>query len=373
MAANIGAFTRIAYLWCMPQQPRILVAPLDWGLGHATRCIPVVHALLDGGAEVILGGSEPGLSILKEVYPQLASVDVPGYNVRYARRAPMALSMAFQMPRVMRTVREENKWLDAQTDPLALDAVVSDNRYGLWSDRIPCVFMSHQIHIQAPALKHSLYRWQVRMIRHFREIWVPDDPGLNNLSGDLSHGQPLPANLRYVGPLSRFNAPETKPPRKGGGLVLLSGPEPQRTILEHVLARWLKDQPSPYMVVRGWAKSPPPDVGVHVKWMDHLPPDALQKALLEADHIICRSGYSTLMDLDRLGRTAIVIPTPGQTEQEYLAERWMTLGRGVACSQHSLQLDAALASLKQLPDANFKREDLLTPVVKGFVDSLKSC
>ncbi|MCB0429413.1 MAG: hypothetical protein KDD54_04800, partial [Flavobacteriales bacterium] len=242
----------------MSQQPRILVAPLDWGLGHATRCIPVVHGFLQAGADVVLAGTGAGLAILREVFPHLTALEIPGYDVRYAQRTPMALAMAWQMPRVMRTIKEEHHWLDEQVSRFNLDAVVSDNRYGLWSDRIPSVFISHQIHIQAPAFAGSLYRWQLRMIRHFREIWVPDDPGENNLSGDLSHGQPLPANLRYVGPLSRFNAPDVKPPRKGGGLVVLSGPEPQRTILEHVLARWLKDQPSPYMVVRGWAKSPPP-------------------------------------------------------------------------------------------------------------------
>ena len=241
----------------MKHKPNILVCPLDWGIGHATRCVPIINELNAQNSNVILGASGRSLSFLKKEYPNLQIIDFPGYKFSYPDKGNMALKMALQAPAILKGIKEEHKVLKKIIQDFAIDAVISDNRYGLYSNSIPSVFMTHQVFIQTPSqlnfLNPILLIKNQGFIHKFDECWIPDFQGDQNLSGDLSHKKSLPDNYHFIGPLSRFSLNrETKPTEyKYKILVMLSGPEPQRTVLENLLVDQLSSLKIKCAVVLG--------------------------------------------------------------------------------------------------------------------------
>ncbi|MFB6257875.1 MAG: glycosyltransferase [Flavobacteriales bacterium] len=311
----------------MEDKPRILVAPLDWGLGHATRCIPLIQELRDSGAEVLIGTSEHSMALLKQEFPDLTFLEMPGYKVSYPRDGNMAFHMLKLAPRIRRAVKKEHKALDRYIESHHIDAVISDNRLGLFNKRVPTVLITHQLFIQTPRFRWAAERLNRHYISRFDQCWVPDVADVHeNLSGALSHGTELPKGLAFIGPLSRFSL------NGGQGysgneqndrtrvLGLISGPEPQRGMLAETLNEELKDLDLDATLVTGMPqKGKGKKESPRIRKFHHLPTNELQRELMRADLIVSRSGYSTIMDLAAVGRKAVLIPTPGQSEQEYLA------------------------------------------------------
>lgn len=326
---------------------RVLVAPLDWGLGHATRCIPIIRELIRQGAEPCLAASGPTARLLEQEFPGLAMYPLRGYEIRYARsRAGLFISMLFQIPRMLASIRQERAWLKELTTREHFDAIISDNRYGLSHARIPTVFITHQLRILSPLGKwnEALLQWMnYRYIKRFTQCWVPDHQRSPGLAGILSHPEKLPAvTLKYTGPLSRFTKSDT-PEKKGHLLILLSGPEPQRSMLEDLLSKAIAHYPGTADFVRGLpgAISQIPSTNM-LHFHNHLSAEALQHKMEEAEFVIARSGYSTVMDLAVLHKKSILIPTPGQTEQEYLGKFLQERKQAVVFSQAELNLTKAL-------------------------------
>jgi uncharacterized protein (TIGR00661 family) len=321
----------------------ILVAPLDWGLGHATRCIPIIHELLKYPLNVIIAASGRQKTLLQFEFPNLEFINIPAYNIRYgAGRFASTLKLIFQTPRILNVIKKENQWLAGIVFRKKIDAVISDNRYGLYHRDIPSIFISHQLQIKslvASAGEAMLRSWQYQFINRFQQCWVPDFEDAVNLAGDLSHPRVMPKiPVSYIGALSRF---ENRPlPSKYHLLVLLSGPEPQRTILEGKLLQQLADFQKPVLFVRGLPGEKKQDHVFDQKIRDypnrkihfenHLVAEELNKAMIESKLVLSRSGYTTVMDIAALQKKSILIPTPGQTEQEYLAESLEQ--KGIACS-----------------------------------------
>ncbi len=327
---------------------RILVAPLDWGLGHATRCVPVIHSLLRHGAEpVIAAGGAPG-QLLRTEFPGLEFLSLEGYGIRYARhRWQLAWTMGRQIPKILSRIQQENHRLRNLVKERRIDGLISDNRYGLSHPSIPSVFLTHQLRIRtglgtwADALLQKL---NYRYINRFSECWVPDEPESPGLAGTLSHPRKQPAiPVRYLGPQSRMRTSEGG--KSSGILVLLSGPEPQRTLLESLLTAGLLTTSLAATLVRGLpGATETPDLGPHVQVFNHLPAAELQQQMRKAEWVIARSGYSTVMDLAALGKKSILIPTPGQTEQEYLARHLMDSGWAYTTRQPGFDLSKALSA-----------------------------
>jgi UDP-N-acetylglucosamine transferase subunit ALG13 len=323
--------------------PRVLVSPLDWGLGHATRVIPLIRALLEEGCEVTLASSDASKSLLGAEFPDLVVLDIPGYRITYPQKGSQFFrKMAFQLPRILWAILREHLWLRAAMRVHRWDVVVSDNRYGLFHPRVHAVILTHQVRIRtgrrlADAILRPLL-W--RMLSCFDAVWVPDMPSEPNLAGDLCHG-PMPAHVCHIGPLSRFTDAGTS--RTSRLLLLLSGPEPQRTIFESILRKELATFAGDAVVVRGLPSSNHRHTdGNGVEWIDHLPARQLQELVSDAGLVISRSGYSTVMDLLRLGRPAVLVPTPGQGEQEYLARHLSEAGLFPFLSQDAFTLSEAL-------------------------------
>jgi uncharacterized protein (TIGR00661 family) len=327
----------------------ILVCPLDWGIGHATRCIPIIQQLTDRKANVIIAADNRPLMLLRQEFPDLPYIRFPGYRFTYPESSQMAFKMAIQAPRIMKGIQQENHKLDQIIRQYAIDAVISDNRFGLYSKRIPTIFMTHQLFIQTPDslsfLKPLMNRQNRSYISKFTECWIPDFEGEPNLSGLLSHGRTNPKNYFYIGPQTRFQTrPETAPiPINFEILAILSGPEPQRTILEEKLKVAFISSGKKVAMVLGKPELPPEKIRIeNLTIYNHLDSQSLQELILSSAMIISRPGYSTLMDLSALGKKAIFVPTPGQTEQEYLARHCQEQDLCFFMSQDQFDLSRAL-------------------------------
>jgi uncharacterized protein (TIGR00661 family) len=330
-------------------RPRILVAPLDWGLGHATRCIPIIRELITNNCEVLLACEGKIELLLRQEFPQLTYVPLKGYNIHYGKtKWELYGKLLLQIPKILEAINKENDWLDEVIDTYAIDGVISDNRYGLYSDKVPAVFITHQLLIKTTMGEKAdrfLQKFNYHFIDEYTACWVPDvaDEAVN-LAGDLSHPVNQPAiPLHYIGPLSRLQRPVAYTSDKHL-LILLSGPEPQRSLLEEILVKQLEAYTAPALLVRGLPGQTDINITVpaHVQVVNHLPTSELEQAIAEASYVIARCGYSTVMDLVALQKKSILIPTPGQTEQEYLAAHLIEQGTAFCMMQEHFDLQQAL-------------------------------
>ena len=319
---------------------RVLVAPLNWGLGHATRCVPIIRGLLAEGYEVVIAADGYPLRFLRREFPHLEWVEFEGLKVKYADGQSQVGAMLRQLPSFLRGIWREHKELKRIVERYEIDVVVSDNRFGLWCGDVHSVYMTHQLMVKMPRglkwMEWAVWRLHRWFIGHYDECWVPDVEGEDNLSGDLSHKYPLLKNTKFIGPLSRFSTTpirweDVRVEAEALGLkerydvvAVLSGPEPHRTNLEKQITDYRLQiiDGSSFLIIQGL---PADDLRLAehrdgVDYIPHLQTELLQWYMQEAREIVCRSGYSSIMDLHTIGRKAHLIPTPGQTEQIYLAE-----------------------------------------------------
>jgi UDP:flavonoid glycosyltransferase YjiC (YdhE family) len=356
--------------------PKVLMAPLDWGLGHATRCIPVVRELLRNHCQVVVATAGKGKVLLQQEFPRLPFLHLPGYDIEYAASGwGLAAKIVAQIPKLLSAIKEEQAWLEKVVEEQKIDAVISDNRYGLHHPDVRSVFMTHQLRLQTPfgLGQDLLQELNYQYINQFHECWVPDTEGEDNLAGELSHPGANPAiPLHYTGPLSRFEK-KRLPAEEKHLLVLLSGPEPQRTLLEEKMAEELKEYPKPFILVRGLlGETGSLSLNENGRVYHHLPAEELEPAIAGASLVIGRCGYSTVMDLAALQKRSILIPTPGQTEQEYLAKHLMQKNFALCVEQKKFKLKNALALSASFPyQLHQPAERKLSTVVSAFVNEVK--
>ena len=326
---------------------RILIAPLDWGLGHATRCIPIIRCISDlGHIPVIASDGRPG-ALLRSEFPELEHVQLRGYEIEYPTGAGMAWKMFRSTPKILSTIKWEHEMLPQLIKEHRIDGVISDNRFGLYSELVPCVYVTHQVMIKAPLFENRLHRMHMNYARKFSQCWVPDVAERGGLSGDLGHRFPLPENGRFIGPLSRFTQVEVQ---KSLDLIcVISGPEPQRTRFENILLSQLEKFEGTAMLVRGVPDSHADAMNAKGhRLVNHLGAVDLQRAMASAKVVLSRSGYSTIMDLSVIGGKAIFVPTPGQTEQEYLARKFDAEGLHLNVKQSELNLISDILKAEKL-------------------------
>lgn len=355
---------------------KILIAPLNWGLGHASRCIPLIRQYLADGHEVVLGGDGASLTLLRQHFPNLRYINLTPLDLHYSSSKRQVWAMIGAFPRLIRFIIADHLRLKALLSVESFDLVISDNRFGLYPPKISLlhtpsaqrsilhtpnsfIYITHQLHIHLPYpyrwLESFVSRLHAAFYRRFDEVWIPDYADYaTSLAGDLSHPQigkvqrvlkvpkvtkvervprvtkVKPQIIKYLSPLSRFSAPthqshlthHTSPIIH---LALLSGLEPQRSLFEQELIERFQQSGESLLIVRGLVNEPATKVTMgNITMVNHLDDEALTKALMDAKTIIARSGYSTIMDLHVLGvlDKAELHPTPGQPEQEYLAH-WL--------------------------------------------------
>jgi uncharacterized protein (TIGR00661 family) len=356
------------------QPKKILLAPLDWGLGHATRCISLISYLQFLNCEITIAASGKQKILLQNEFPQLNFLDLPGYNIDYSNKKRwLPLKILIQIPKILKIIRFENRWLKTIISQSQFDGVISDNRYGLSTNKIRSVFITHQLQVKTPFifLEKILRKISYRFINRFHECWIPDMEGGYNLAGSLSHPGDLPSiPVKYIGPLSRFKKSGPQEIRYKW-MVIISGPEPQRTIFERKILKCAAASKDQFLIVRGMpdekaAISPLANCTVH----NHLKTEEMSSAILSSTFIISRCGYTTVMELLSLQKKSILIPTPGQTEQEYLAkhlmqERWCySLKQGEDFTVHLEKVQQFNFNLPAIDTQTFK------PVLENFISSL---
>ncbi|HMU08571.1 MAG TPA: glycosyltransferase [Ferruginibacter sp.] len=355
--------------------PVILVAPMDWGLGHTTRCIPIITSLLARNCSVIIAASGPGRILLQKEFPGLLCLDLRGYDIHYSRkRSRLPFTLFAQFPKLISTIYTEHRWLKKIVTQYSIAAVISDNRMGMFHRSIPCIYLTHQLNIKTgnrftERIAQKTHYW---FINKFSQCWVPDTPDENNLAGELSHPVNMPhVPVKYMGPLSRFKNYSTE--KKYDVAFILSGPEPQRTIFEELILKELSGYGIRAVLVRGITdpvitkETDSPYLKIH----NSLGQEQLNRIILESECVIGRCGYSTIMDLVKLHKKALLVPTPGQTEQEYLAE--YLSGKKIFCS--AVQEDFSLPeALKALDGFSFSlpavKQNNFESVLEDFLKSL---
>lgn len=334
------------------RKTHVLIAPLDWGLGHATRCIPIIKGLISLDCEVILAANGAVLSLLKKEFPDARILPLKGYNMHYSRKKKwLPFQLFIQIPKLICAVIRDNKWLKRIIKEYQPDIVISDNRLGFYNRNIFSVYITHQLCIKTGNLLSDKLASKIHnyFIKKYDQCWVPDFEK-NGLAGELSHQKKIPSNVFYIGPLSRFDKlPGLQ--KKYDVVVSISGPEPQRTIFEKLIFEELKYDRRKILIVRGLpAKSERVDApNIFTEVVNHLPAAELSCAFQHADIIICRSGYTTIMDLVKIGKNAILIPTPGQTEQEYLAKHLMEKRFFFSTEQEGFSMAKAIAAASAFP------------------------
>jgi len=336
---------------------RVLICPLNWGIGHATRCVPVIRALLRTGCEVIIASEGRPLAFLRKEFPELSAVHFPGTPVTYPKSRHFTCFFLLRIPRLIAGIIHDYRQLRIIVRQYDISLVISDNRFGCWHSSIPSVFITHQLRIRLPKtirlLTGLLQYINYRIIHQYTECWIPDFETHAVLAGELSHPARLPRNSFYIGALSRFSKNDlsaTSLPLLYNVICILSGPEPQRSILEKILMEQLLRSPLSAAVIRGLTESEEADIiDEHIFLFSHAGTNRLRKLIEQSEVVICRSGYSGIMDLAATGKRAILIPTPGQTEQEYLADYLMRKKIFFAQKQNEFDLLLAIDMVKNYP------------------------
>lgn len=337
------------------ERKSVLIAPLDWGLGHATRCIPIIQLLLKKGCNVHIASSGDALLLLRKEFPELTFLQLPSYRPLYSRWLPFMINIFWQMPKLLWVIAKEKKAIEALLKKNCYDLLISDNRYGCYSSNLKSVFIGHQINIIMPRglqwFEPTVNYFNHKLILRFDECWIPDDVN-HSLTGRLT--SPSVPRSKNIGVLSRFTK-KKQVKLKYQLAIILSGPEPQRTMLEQILLPQLIGLKMDAILIRGLVdKTEEIEVSGHVKVFNYQTSDQLCCLIDESELILSRSGYTTVMDMMALSKRVIFIPTPGQTEQEFLAAELMKKKIAYSQAQDEFDLKTALLEIKNY---------------SGFVDS----
>lgn len=329
---------------------KILVAPLNWGLGHVTRCIPIVRALLTCGYTPILASDGQALALLQKEFPNLTALELPSYDIEYARDgADFKWKMIKSLPKMIEAIGLEKKMVRQWVKEHHLSGIISDNRPGVFSKKIPSVFITHQLRVLSGNTTWISSKLHRHIIKKFDECWVPDFESSHNLSGKLGHLKKSDDKIKYIGPLSRFEKQDI--PVRYDLMILLSGPEPQRSILEAQLRRQVDSHNGRVVFVCGKVEAHQKRTEMDgVTYYNFMTSGELEKTFNESAFVLARSGYTTLMDLVKLEKKAFLIPTPGQYEQEYLAKRMRKNGWFLCSKQDDFRIsDLTKGQLYQPP------------------------
>lgn len=330
----------------------VLIAPLNWGLGHATRCIPVIRFYLENHCKVFIASDGLALSLLKKEFPEIAFFELASYKASYPT-ANIVVNVTLQSPFILHAYFTEKKQIGRIVKENNIHLIISDNRFGVFSSDAFNVIMSHQLHLRTKARWAGIFSNALNHLamRMFDEIWVPDFEGDKNLSGELSH-PPIDGSIHYLGPISRIQ-PKGLKTEKGKILILLSGPEPQRTYLEKEIVKQAAGLNEKFIVLQGLTN------GKHsfrqtgnITVFPFLFGEELREMLESAEIIITRSGYTTVMDLYSLGKKAVMIPTPGQSEQVFLAEHLKSLPNFIFAEQKKFSLSELINEIRAKPQVD---------------------
>nr|WP_314835548.1 glycosyltransferase [uncultured Flavobacterium sp.] len=341
----------------------ILIAPLNWGLGHATRCIPIIKALQENNFIPIIASDGIALALLRKEFPYIQTLELPSYQIEYAKNGKnFKWKLLKNLPKMMEAIWEEKRLVKKWVKKYAIEGIISDNRLGVFSPKVPSVFITHQLNVMTGNTTWITSILHQKIIKKYTECWVPDIENTTNLTGKLGHLKTNTLNLKYIGPLSRLHKKEV--PQKYDLMVILSGPEPQRGILEELLKREVLRFDGKVVFIKGIVEKEQKKEEIeNITYYNFMNTRQIEQTFNESEIVLSRSGYTTIMDLAVLQKKAFFIPTPGQYEQEYLAKKLKNNNLVPYVEQDNFRIEA-LAEIKNyqgLPIVNtaFDWADLL--------------
>jgi len=317
----------------------ILIAPLNWGLGHATRCIPIIKALQENNFTPIIASDGIALELLRKEFPYLKTLELPSYQIEYAKNGKnFKWKLIKSLPKMIEAIREEKRIVKKWIQKYKIDGIISDNRLGVFSKKVPSVFITHQLNVLTGNTTWITSKLHQNIIKKYNSCWVPDVNEPLNLTGKLGHLENNSLNLSYLGPLSRMH--KMALPIQYDLMIVLSGPEPQRGLLEAHLSEELKRFDGKVVFIKGIIEKEQKKEQIgNVTYYNFMKTRQLEQTFNESKKVLCRSGYTTIMDLVKLNKKAFFIPTPGQYEQIYLAEKLQNDGLVPYATQEEFRIE----------------------------------
>ena len=295
---------------------KVIVAPLNWGLGHASRCVPIINSLLENNFTPVLASDGSALLFLQKEFPELEYLELPTYNIGYAKN--LKWSLVLQTPKIFKAVKKEQQIIADYIKKNDLAGIISDNRFGVRSKAIPSVYITHQVNVLSGITTSLTSKIHRQIINKFDECWIPDTVDYPNLTGELSKISDKNINAKFIGILSRFKKESLQ--KEYDILIIISGPEPNRSEFEEKLISEFENFAGSVVLVQGIIEKQQKKVQINnITVHNYLLSNELQTLINKSELIICRSGYSSIMDLAKLTKNAFFIPTKNQPEQEYLA------------------------------------------------------
>ncbi|MEI6124282.1 MAG: glycosyltransferase [Bacteroidota bacterium] len=325
----------------------ILVCPLNWGLGHATRCIPIINILKDNGHNVFIATCGDASLLLQSTFPDDLFICFDDYKIKFTKGNNLVEKLMWQLPKIILRIILEHYKLKRIIKQYHIQTIISDNRFGLWNRNINSIYITHQIHIKTPGnivWKNKLiFKIHLFFIRKYNTCLIPDVDSRCRLAGDLSDNSLLQVPSQYIGILSRFKKSGIEYTEKYDLCIILSGPEPQRSIFQQKILEQIQNTELKVVLFLGITSKTFIDISnKNTCIYSNANQVDLSEFMAKSRFVLARSGYSTIMDLAATGKKAILIPTPGQTEQEYLAKYWFDKGVFYTQNQQNFNLKQAL-------------------------------
>lgn len=348
----------------MKKSKNILICPLNWGLGHASRMIPIIDYCISAKKNIIIAGNGNSLSLLANRFPSIITEHIPAPTLNYNKRRAIGINLYFNFFMLIINLFKEKRYVKKIVHKYNIDTIISDNRPGIYLPKLKSIYITHQINVynseKKGIISTMLTKLHRKIIKRYDYCFVPDF-GNNSIAGRLSENT-TGLNLVYIGPLSRFsiltpNYLENIP--KYGIVCIVSGPEPQRMIFEELLIFKFKEGNENAIILQGLPaqENNSRQIG-NVSLINHCSDSEFYSYLNSAKIIICRSGYSSIMDLITLGKTAVLIPTPGQPEQEYLGKHLANFGFTCVKQKDFKNFDISSITVNELDSNNQNSIDL---------------
>ncbi|MFV8342803.1 glycosyltransferase [Flavobacterium sp. XS2P39] len=317
----------------------ILIAPLNWGLGHATRCIPIIKALQENDYSPIIASDGIALELLRKEFPYLRTLELPSYEIEYPQNGKnFKWKLLKNCPKMIEAVWNEKKLVKKWIKKYSIDGLISDNRLGVFSQKVPSVFITHQLNVMTGNTTWITSKLHQHIIKKYKECWIPDLEETPNLTGKLGHMKKADFVTRYIGPLSRMQKRDI--PKQYDLMIILSGPEPQRGLLEDKLKIEILKYHGMVVFIKGVIEKDQIKEQINnVTYYNFMNTRQLEQTFNASDKVLCRSGYTTIMDLAKLNKKAFFIPTPGQYEQEYLAKKLKKEGLVPYAEQNDFRIE----------------------------------
>ena len=320
---------------------KILVAVLNWGLGHATRSIPLIQELQHFDFQPIIGSDGKALDFLREEFPDIKYFELTSLQFSYSKNSALNQIYLLSQSIIWNNQLKNDKFqIEKIHQQENLFGIISDSRPYCYHENIPSIYLTHQLQVKSGAFSGIATAAHRRLIKQFDECWVPDFEQPNAFCGEMSQWRNAPLTIRHIGILSDLHNQQTNQKYDYAGII--SGAEPERTKLVQQLIESFSHLEGKKIIIAGSKETNDRLISTDFEIKGLVNRAEVQHIINSANKIVARGGYSTVMDLLHLRQSALLIPTPGQTEQLYITQHLKRLKFFDVVSQDKLSVERIL-------------------------------